>query len=629
MKNLVRKSVFLSGATFAICLFALVVFSRAEAQEEGKGFNLGEVIVTATKTEHILADVPVEAVVITREEIKAKNIKTVQDALKYLTGIKINKSCGSWGNKGNVELQGLEAKHTLILMDGQRILGGHDAIDLQQIPIEAVERIEVVKGPASALYGSDAVGGVINIITKSAPEKHFISLSTSFGSRKTQVHEVSAGGKKDKFGGVLNFTRRESDGVHPEYIDSYNKKQSDWYEENIFQGSFQYEFTPQSKLTLKPYYSEHKMKSGISATEMQNRIQERFSLNSIWEWTPDELSKLKLRGSWFNYKHWTTDKSSDWEDDSYETEINYSRQILDIHTLTCGYHYHKEEVDDKGKVYKADQTLHSFFIQDEIDFSPFIFVLGTRIDDHDKWGTEVNPKASLLYKVSEDFKLRASVGRAFRGPTLVKLYADGWRMGPYLVHANPDLKPEKSIGYQIGAKYKFSEKLLCKLSFFRNEIEDLIDAKYTPRVGWPSYDLYWENVDKAMTQGIELSLASQIKDNLTARLGYTFLDTEDKSTKKELTYKPKHKLTLEFNWIIPEIGLNLNLEGEYIGKRYADEANTNRLGGYTIFNLTLTKDIGKNISIFARVDNIFGKKDIYDEYDIDGTEFLGGVKIKF
>jgi len=574
--------------------------------------------ITATKTEHTLGDVPVIAEVITKEEIKARDIKTVQDALMLLTGLKIDKNCGSWGDKGKVRMLGLDAKHTLILVDGQRILGGHGAaVDLQQIPIEAVERIEVVKGPASALYGSDAVGGVINIITKSAPKKLSAFASTSFGSRSIQVHEASGGFKKDKFGSFLNYTYRKSNGIHKEY---------DEFWESIFQGSLEYEFTPESKLTLKPYYSEHKM-------EYERRKQQRIGLNSICEWAPDELSKLKLRGSWFNYMHWTADRSSEWHGNSYETEINYSRLIRNIHTITGGYHYLKKDVDDKGKKYKADEFLHSLFIQDEIDFSPFIFVLGVRLDEHDKWGTEVNPKASLLYKVTEDLKLRASVGRAFRAPTLVKLYADGWRMGPYLVHANPDLKPEKSVGYQVGAEYRFSEKLLCKLSYFRNELEDLIShrivKKFHPIFHFPLFpwDMYWENVDKAMTQGVELSLASQIRDNLAARFGYTFLETEDKNTKKELTYRPKHKLTLELNWEIPEIDLNINLEGEHIGRRY--DSDYKRLGDYTIFNLALTKDIGKYLSIFARIDNIFGKEDIPDEYDIDGTEFLGGIRVKF
>ncbi|MEA3328582.1 MAG: TonB-dependent receptor [Candidatus Omnitrophota bacterium] len=636
---------FLSGAIF-VCLLSLTIFSQAEArgqveiweetgaQEEEKGFNLGQVVITATKTEHTLGDVPVAVSVVTSEEIEAKNIKTVQDALTYLTGVKINKSSSGWGDKGKIQIQGLDAKHTLILVDGQRVLGGHgDGVDLQQISIEMVERIEVVKGPASALYGSDAIGGVVNIITKSAPEELTASASISFGSRKTQVHELSGGFKEGNLGGFLDFTYRTSDGVHPEYIDRYGVKQSDWYEEYIGQGTFQYEITPESKLTLKPYYSKHTTKSGVSAAEMQDRIQERLSLNSIWEWTPDELSKLSLRGSWFDYKHYTADKNSDWKDDSYEAEINYSRLIMDRHTLIGGYHYNGEEIDDKGKDYSAEQTLHSFFIQDEMDFEPITFVIGVRVDNHDKWGTETNPKASVLYNVTEDFKLRGSVGTAFRGPSLVKLYADNWSMGPFIVHSNPDLKPEKSIGYQAGAEYRFSEKLLAEVSFFRNDIEDLINYR-TVEYYWPwgapkfPWDMYWENVDEAMTQGIELNLASQIIDNLGARLGYTFLETEDKTTKRELLNRPKHKVTLEVDWDIPELDLNVNVAGEYIGERYNGD-DYEKLNGYAICNLALTKDIGEYVQVFARVDNLFGEKNVEDEYDIDGTEFLGGVKVAF
>ncbi len=608
-----------------ICFFTLV-FAFAFGAQAQEIVELEKTVVTATKTEHTLGDVPVAAEVITKEEIKAKNIKTVQDALIHLTGIKITKSGGSWGDKGKVQIQGLDASHTLILIDGQRLLGGHGAaIDLQQISIEMIERIEIVKGPAAALYGSDAIGGVVNIITRSAPKKPAFSASTAFGSRKTQVHEASGGFKKDKFGAFLNFTYRESDGVEAEYISS-GKKQSDHYDEYIFQGNFQYDFTPQSKLSVKPYYSEHTTKEGISATEMQDRTQERVGLNSVWEWEPDQLSKLSLRGSWFNYEHYLDDKTTDWENDNYEGEINYSRLILDRHALTGGYHYYKGEVDDKGKQYSADQTTNSFFIQDEIDFEPITFVLGARVDDHDRWGTEVNPKASVLYRVTEDFKLRGSAGRSFRAPTLVKLYADGWRMGPWLVHANPDLKPEKSVGYQLGAEYTFFEKHLGKVSFFRNEIEDLISSR-TVSGGRPPWDMYWENIDEATTQGIEASLINQLTDNLTSRLGYTYLDTENEETHNELKRKPKHKVDAELNWRLPEFGLNLNFSGQYIGKRYDDEENTTRLEAYTIFDFALTKDITKYGEIFFRVDNIFGKEDIEDEYDIDGAEFLCGVKI--
>jgi outer membrane receptor for ferrienterochelin and colicin len=294
--------------------------------------------------------------------------------------------------------------------------------------------------------------------------------------------------------------------------------------------------------------------------------------------------------------------------------------------LTGGYQYFTEDIDDKGKAYKADQDLHSFYIQDEMNFQPFVLVLGTRIDQHDRWGTEVDPKASVLYHITKNLKIRGSVGAAFKGPTLVSLYGDGWRMGPYIVHANPDLKPESSIGYQLGMEYAFLGRFLGKLSLFRNDIDDLINARIVMGRR-PPYDMYWENVDKAVTQGVELSLAAQVMKDLTARLGYTYLDTEDKTLHRDLTYRPRHKATLELNQRFPEIGLNINIAGEYVGQRY--DSTYRKLGGYTLCNIAVTKDIGKHFQVFARADNIFGKETVIDEYDIDGARILAGLKMSF
>jgi len=143
----------------------------------------------------------------------------------------------------------------------------------------------------------------------------------------------------------------------------------------------------------------------------------------------------------------------------------------------------------------------------------------------------------------------------------------------------------------------------------------------------PPWDLYWVNIGKARTQGIEFDLMSYPIKNLTANLGYTYLDTEDKKTGKELTYKPRHKLTLYLAYKIPEIDGEAVFETEFIGRRY--DSNYDKLGDYTICNLALKKNIGKYAQIFARIDNIFNKKNVPDEYDIDGIEFLGGLKIEF
>jgi len=261
-----------------------------------------------------------------------------------------------------------------------------------------------------------------------------------------------------------------------------------------------------------------------------------------------------------------------------------------------------------------------------MNFQPFIVVFGTRMDKHDRWGTEINPKASAMLNITKNLKLRGSVGTAFKGPSLVKLYGEGWRMGPYIVHANPDLKPEKSIGYQLGLEYGISERFLGKLSLFRNEIEDLINTRIVKGVR-PPYGMYWQNIDRAVTEGIELGLTGRLMKNLTARAGYTFLHTQDKTLREELTYKPKHKATLELNQNLPEYGLNIAVTGEYIGQRY--DSTYRKLGGYSLCNVAVTKDMGKHLQIFARADNIFKKEMVADEYDIDGTRFLAGMKLSF
>ena len=605
-------------------LFSSLSFGEEEKEEkEGKVLELGKVIVTATKTERTVGEVPAVVEVITKEEIEARGVKTVQDALKLIPGLKVTECVGSWGNKGNVQIMGLDAKHTLVLMNGQRVLGGHAAaIDLQSYPIEMIERIEVVKGPFSALYGSDAVGGVVNIITKSPPVKPTVSASTGFGSKNTQVHSASAGFSYKGFGTFLNYTYRKSDGVDDYY---------DRYYEHMFQGNFQYEFPLNIKVSLKPYYSEHKM-------HYEDRTQKRFGLNVTGEWLPDEASKLTVRGSWFNYKHYTKDRSSDWVSDDYEGEVAYSREIslFGKHTLTVGYSYLLEEVDDDGKGYEADAYTHGFFVQDEWNvIDPLTVVLGLRVDDHKEWGTQVNPKGNLSLEVVKGLRLLGSVGKAFRGPTLVKLYGEGWRMGPYIVHANPDLEPEESIGYQAGIEYTYGDTFLGRAVYFRNDVEDLISHRIVKPMPWPPWHLYWVNIEKALTQGVELSVRFRPLKNLTTFLGYTYLDTENKTLEKEIPYRPRHKVDFKLQYDIPQIALKTILEVEYIGRRHEDEQNTIELGDYALVNLAFTKEITeiKNLPVrpelFLRIDNLFDKKNIPDAYDIDGFEVFGGLKLTF
>lgn len=597
----------ISTLTLVLLLF---VGPSGKVAAEPRSETLDKIVVSATKTPHTLGDVPVAAEVITREELLEKNVRTVQEALEKTTGLTIESNSGSYGDKGHVSIHGLEFRHTLVLIDGQRVLGGHqNAIDIQQISIEMIERIEILKGPASALYGSDAVGGVINIITRGTPDSPEFSGSLGMGSRGTTIGTVSAGTGTGKLGGRFNYTYRESDGVDKEF---------DPYYEHIVQGTLSYDLSETMDIDLKPYYSYSEMSK-------QDRFQERYGLNALFEWEPDDASTARIRGSLFDYHHWTEDRATDYVLDDYELEVGYSRVLFDKHLVSAGYEFWQEEREDESKSLFVDQNLHSFYLQDEIDLSPVVIVLGGRLDAHEKWGEEINPKASVMYKASDALTFRASVGTAFKAPSLLKLYGD-WMMGPYLVHANPDLEPEKSLGYQAGAEYAFSKDVTGKVSLFRNELEDLIDTR-TVRMGPPPWDMYYENVDEAMTQGVEVNLDAHLNDHISARAGYTLLDTENKLTGNELVHRPDHKFFAGVDFRIPVADLRMHIESAYTGERWDDEDNTIRLDDFWIWSASIAKEIGEYTEVFVKVDNIFDEKDIDDEYDIDGVEFLAGVRV--
>lgn len=576
-------------------------------------FNLDKMVISATKTEHRLGDVPVSMDVITAEDMLLKGAKTVHDALRGIPGISIGKNSGSWGDKGEVSLQGLDAAYTLVLVDGQKMIGGHGgSFDLTNIPVEIVERIEVVKGAASALYGSDALGGVVNIITKAPPEKATASISATLGSRNTQIYEAFAGATIEGVGIQANYTHRESDGVN---------KETDEYVEDMVQAAFAYKFLPDMKLTLKPNYT----KTRIVPDE---RDQEYVGGNLLYDWKPTRDSKVVFRGSMLRYIHKTDSESTDYNATETEAELMYSRRLFSNYTLTGGYVYNTRTNDDRAKGYTADQTLNSGYLQAEAKVRMVTLVAGVRVDSHDLWGTETNPKGSVMVDIIDGLKARASVGTSFKAPSLVELYADDWRMGPFSVQANPELKPEKALSYQAGLEYVLGKYLLTKASYFRNDMEDMIGYT-TTRMGPPPWDMNWINIDEAMTQGVEASLKSQLFDGLDINLGYTYLLTENKETGMALTYKPKHKLEAEIAYLIPYIDLRVALEAEYVGERFEDDENEDKLGEYTLYHLTLSHDVAGKGNAFVRVENLSNENDIEDEYDVDGAYITVGYKMKY
>ncbi len=585
----------------------------AKAQEEIP--ELEEVVVTGTKTEHLLKDAPVETMLITREEIERTNAVTVMDVLKWIPGIK---SVGKYKSMGRdvYSIGGFSSEYTLILIDGQRIEGGHI---LTELPVNIIERIEVIKGPNSVLYGSDALNGIINIITKTS-EKTNANATFAFKSYDSEILKIGFGSMvgKLKFDIGANANKIRGETEETQY-DNYN-----------LLSKFKYEFDENIGLKFgSDFYSE--------TTEYTESDKTNFNIGLDWKVKDSSFFKV---GSYM----WKYDDESragggpiatETDIQLIQGEAQYTCLLVEKNLVTIGTEILNEEMENSDFTGEKEQTTNSFFIQDEISIlEGLVLVLAVRLDSHSEWGEETNPKIDVLYKAGEKTNLRASWGRAFKSPDFMDLYRETYHpVGPtgFWIKGNPDLKPETSSGYRVGVEHRFTNKFLSSVAFFRNDIEDMIKGYWVRMFSFPppfpvQGEYSYHNIGKAFTQGVEFNLKGYLIEHIMTTLAYTWMNTEDKETEKELTDVPEHRANLSLRYYNEEIGFMLELREEYEGEVFADEENIEKNDDYFLTHAKISKIVGEGVKLFFNVENLFDEE---SEQIGEGRIFTGGVTVNF
>lgn len=495
----------------------------------------------------------------------------------------------------------------LVLINGERVLGGamgEYGISLNQIPMEMIERIEIVKGPASVLYGSDAMAGVVNIITKPIPEKPAFTVSGGYGSYDTSLANIAYGQKINKFGFLISAQREASE------RDRYGASEDDFKGEYVLT-KLSYDISDKALLSLGINYDNLKWK-------YQNDEKLRFSPS--FEISLPDTSVLKVKGYWYklDMDSFSPGYTRRFGDITYtQTEVQYTKPLGKSQLITAGGEYLLRDIN--ASFADKSETLWSLYLQDELTLKPFSVVIGGRLDDHSLYGAEFNPKTSFMWEVTDNTRIRASIGRAFKSPTIRQLYVS-FKHGNWWNKPNEDLNPEVSWGYSAGIEHIFSKKLSANLSLFRNDVKDIIVAVDTSETIDNVPIRTWKNVRKAFTQGAELGIKAAVLDNLILNLGYTYLDTENEDTKKELPYNPHHTAGIGMDYEVKPWKASVHWRTNYISEVYTDEANTNKIKDYSISNLKIIKDITKNISVSMDVDNIFES-----DYGEPDKEWLGRV----
>ncbi|MFA7554231.1 MAG: TonB-dependent receptor [Spongiibacteraceae bacterium] len=589
-----------------------------------------EVVITATMTERDSATSPAFTTVITAEDIARVPGNSIADLLRETVGV--NNKTDNTG-RDEVQIRGLSGRYTLILIDGKRVSSsgalwrGGD-FDYSSIPMGSIERVEIVRGPMAALYGSDAMGGVVNIITKH-PTKEWQ------GSVTGELRTVGSGEEGDQYRVSVSalgaVTDKVSLSVSGEYYDrdawfansANDPKDVPVLEEkqsSSFLATTVVKLTDAQTLDIDLSYNHDKRPYGLYSYVYYpawNYENYSYGEQEITRYTYG----LTHKGTWDWGKTVVFVKQEDSEIDDFNTDYDapqqrqvkekntyakaYGAGVWGRHGLTAGIDYRQQVIEDPvtyldtGEV-STDNV--AVFVQDEISLTEKInFTLGGRVDEHDIFGSHFSPKVYLTYQLSDAITFKGGVSEAYKAPDAYQL-SEEYRIiscgGSCYLAGNPDLDPETSVNYEVGFEIRRPTWNMSAV-IFNNDVEDMIIAVYDP--SGPSRE--WRNIATAKTNGIELEGSVDVVSTFSINANLTYLDTEyiDADGKEtDLDNRPEFLANLGFNWQLTE-NLTTALTTNYVGKQFYEG---DELSGYSRVDLTAVMDVSSAVVMRFGVKNL-------------------------
>nr|WP_319395291.1 TonB-dependent receptor [uncultured Desulfobacter sp.] len=603
--------------------------------------NITPTVVTATMSEKTLEEAPGSIQVITALEIEEMGATSVDQILAQAVGLMVSEASG---RARAVNIRGTGAKRSLVLIDGRRLAAGYkDFTSTDQIPVTMIQRIEIVRGPSGAIYGSDAVGGVVNIITKKAPQKTSGGVTIRY---KSHLDKDSDGGMGSAWvGSTLGKTTFILSGA-AQHIGGWNDDgetpdDGDDKDLNSAAGRVAHALTDTSHLSAGFEYFDLEREGERyyqGQSRERNAQDQRFNyfLQYDNQITPDgDLLVRAYRSEHENKMQFSPTATVTSEEDAQrwlnQVEARYIGPVMGNHLLSVGAEFRQEGREDStGADNDLDNT--SIFIQDEFEiFSALYLTAGLRYDNHSEFGGQFSPKASLVYGIFEELRLKASIGKGFRAPSLSELFVTSYRnKAKYVYSPNPDLEPEESLSYEIGLEGG-KGPISGGITAFRNDIDNMIDAQFirTEGSGKNKITYYqYQNIAEALTQGIEARADVKLPWHLSTGAGITWLDTENKETGEELEGSPDVKGIFRLAYYHPEHKFHAATRINYIGDQHVSNAEDK--SGYVTVNLYFSKDFANRLQVFAGIDNLFNEKKAYDgQTYIEPANCYAGCSIRF
>lgn len=610
-QRLFVSSLFLSTlATQSVC--------AAEPEE------IPQVVVTASFIEQKLEDAPASITVIGREALNNRPVQDLADALQGAAGVHVG---GVGLARRGISIRGMSNEYTLTMIDGRRVsqsagVIGHSEADVGWMPTEGIERIEVVRGPMSSLYGSDALGGVINIITRPATDEWRTSMTS-----RAEWREDGRGGDVLQTGlyvsgplvqDVLGITAYGEFRDRERTVSAVNPQLSEMEGREVITGNLAFNWTPDEAQRISVNYgqgSEERQRYAATgptyylSTDFLDRQQYSLSHIGAWQWgdtsvraygTKLEKTNRRSRG--------TPVRPQIIEDRTYDARTTVN--LGESNRLSLGGEWRNEELFDTSMNSAGYDSVRSraMFVQDEFEWQRWLLVLGTRYDDHDIFGGQTSPRAYAVFHPTERLTFKGGVGRGFKAPNL-KLLSPEYSVttSSFVVFGNPNLEPEINTSYELGAHYRANGWTL-QATLFQNDVDDLIQSFCAADCNALRV-LNYENVDEARIRGVEVATSLAPLTQVAIDLNYTFLNAKDLTSDQPLAEKPKHAANVTLKWL-PTDKLNVQLRGNYYGKQtmYSSEVRYG-LPDYTLWGADVNYQLTRHFKLHLSGDNL-GDEDL-------------------
>lgn len=627
-----------------------IIEKVADLQSRNLDFRLKEsstaveqVVVTATRTPKLLKDVPIVTRVISNADIKQSDATHIGDLLQSeLPGIEFSYSMNQ---QVSLNMSGFGGNSVLFLVDGERMAGETlDNVDYSRLNMDNVERIEIVKGAVSSLYGSNAIGGVVNIISKESQEPWSVNLNGRYGAHNEQRYGGSVGFNQGRFNSMTNVQYTSIDAIDlskgtdnadiGDYSTIYGASTLNIKERLVITAADGLKFTARAGYFFRERDASESLKDRYRS----------FSGGLKGNYIITEADNLELSYAFDQYdkSDYLVPSSRDVRDYSnvqHTVRSLYNHTFADKHILTIGGDYMRDYLMSYQFSDNGSHTQHTADAFAQFDWNPhrkFNLIAGLRFD----WFSEANlshlsPKLGIMYKV-ENCSLRASYAGGFRAPTLKEKYMDFYMGNIFMIYGNPELKPETSHNFSLSAEYMKGRHSFTVTGFY-----NLVDNRITTAWNQELSGQVYTNMSPLQVAGAEINATGRYKCGVSWRVSYAYTHETIKKGEPQLSSTRPHTATARIaydkNW--KNYGLSVSLTGRYLSAVTCDvyteltsyeETVKQTYPGYTIWKLSLVQRVWRGIDLTLSVDNIFNYRPDYyysNSPSTTGTTLSAGLSL--